>query len=196
MLCRWPWPGNMRELQNVIERAVILSLGRCCGSPALSSTRRRRRIRAGDTRDARARSHPPLARPHQLGDRAGGPHGAAGTARSQADVACLDHAAACASSGQGQARRDSRRPTLETSLAPGPMRTEAAVRPGRDAARRDADRSRAFISSRPHRFHRAPRVRNPLNGNGYVVSFRRALRNDTCAENGQARRSGLSGTHR
>ena len=27
MLCRWPWPGNIRELQNVIERAVILSRG-------------------------------------------------------------------------------------------------------------------------------------------------------------------------
>jgi formate hydrogenlyase transcriptional activator len=27
MLCRWSWPGNIRELQNVIERAVILSQG-------------------------------------------------------------------------------------------------------------------------------------------------------------------------
>jgi formate hydrogenlyase transcriptional activator len=26
-LCRWSWPGNIRELQNVIERAVILSKG-------------------------------------------------------------------------------------------------------------------------------------------------------------------------
>jgi formate hydrogenlyase transcriptional activator len=26
-LTRWPWPGNIRELQNVIERAVILSSG-------------------------------------------------------------------------------------------------------------------------------------------------------------------------
>lgn len=26
-LCRYPWPGNIRELQNVIERAVILSPG-------------------------------------------------------------------------------------------------------------------------------------------------------------------------
>jgi formate hydrogenlyase transcriptional activator len=30
-LCRYTWPGNIRELQNVIERAVILSTG-----PALS----------------------------------------------------------------------------------------------------------------------------------------------------------------
>jgi DNA-binding NtrC family response regulator len=26
-LCGYPWPGNIRELQNVIERAVILSRG-------------------------------------------------------------------------------------------------------------------------------------------------------------------------
>jgi formate hydrogenlyase transcriptional activator len=26
-LVRYPWPGNIRELQNVIERAVILSAG-------------------------------------------------------------------------------------------------------------------------------------------------------------------------
>jgi formate hydrogenlyase transcriptional activator len=27
LLCQWSWPGNIRELQNVIERAVILSRG-------------------------------------------------------------------------------------------------------------------------------------------------------------------------
>jgi len=27
LLCRWSWPGNIRELQNVIERAVILAKG-------------------------------------------------------------------------------------------------------------------------------------------------------------------------
>jgi len=26
-LCRYPWPGNIRELQNLIERAVIVSPG-------------------------------------------------------------------------------------------------------------------------------------------------------------------------
>jgi formate hydrogenlyase transcriptional activator len=27
LLCRWSWPGNIRELQNVVERAVILARG-------------------------------------------------------------------------------------------------------------------------------------------------------------------------
>ncbi len=31
MLTSYPWPGNIRELQNVIERSVIL-----CDSPALT----------------------------------------------------------------------------------------------------------------------------------------------------------------
>ncbi len=26
-LCRWPWPGNIRELENFLERSVILTRG-------------------------------------------------------------------------------------------------------------------------------------------------------------------------
>jgi formate hydrogenlyase transcriptional activator len=32
-LCRYHWPGNIRELQNVIERAVILTTGRVLRVP-------------------------------------------------------------------------------------------------------------------------------------------------------------------
>jgi formate hydrogenlyase transcriptional activator len=36
-LVRYPWPGNIRELQNFIERAVILSQGNVLRLPALPS---------------------------------------------------------------------------------------------------------------------------------------------------------------
>src|SRR6202035_4548156 len=32
-LCRYPWPGNIRELENFIERAVILSQGAELAAP-------------------------------------------------------------------------------------------------------------------------------------------------------------------
>src|SRR6185369_6690270 len=32
-LCRWHWPGNIRELENFIERAVILSRGSVLNVP-------------------------------------------------------------------------------------------------------------------------------------------------------------------
>jgi len=36
-LVRYPWPGNIRELQNFIERAVILTKGGVLEIPALPS---------------------------------------------------------------------------------------------------------------------------------------------------------------
>jgi formate hydrogenlyase transcriptional activator len=36
-LKRYPWPGNIRELQNFIERAVILTAGGTLRLPPLSS---------------------------------------------------------------------------------------------------------------------------------------------------------------
>ena len=47
-LQRWEWPGNIRELENVIERAVILSRGSALNVPvpAVKSTRKTRSTEA------------------------------------------------------------------------------------------------------------------------------------------------------
>ena len=55
-LVRYPWPGNIRELQNVIERAVILSPG-----PSLQVPR-------GDLQPAPAQAQVPAAAPGTLAD--------------------------------------------------------------------------------------------------------------------------------
>ena len=56
-LRRYPWPGNIRELQNVIERAVLLTEGRelQCSPP-------------GSTTPAPARTAQPLRPDHTLAD--------------------------------------------------------------------------------------------------------------------------------
>ncbi len=38
-LCLYPWPGNIRELQNLIERAVLVTQGRLLAPPLLELTR-------------------------------------------------------------------------------------------------------------------------------------------------------------
>jgi formate hydrogenlyase transcriptional activator len=48
-LCEYPWPGNIRELQNVIERAVIISTG-----PVLNVDIGDLRIRSHSTSQAKA----------------------------------------------------------------------------------------------------------------------------------------------
>jgi len=65
-LVRYPWPGNIRELQNIIERAVILTQEDVLRLPALPS------IAAGVERTSHpggsgARSHPERAAREQLG---------------------------------------------------------------------------------------------------------------------------------
>jgi formate hydrogenlyase transcriptional activator len=55
-LVRYPWPGNIREMQNVIERAVILSAG-----PALQ-------IPLGDLTPAAAPANGPAESPRTLAD--------------------------------------------------------------------------------------------------------------------------------
>jgi formate hydrogenlyase transcriptional activator len=48
-LQRWPWPGNIRELQNVIERAVILSKGTALQLPtgAIRTSHAATKLRTG-----------------------------------------------------------------------------------------------------------------------------------------------------
>jgi formate hydrogenlyase transcriptional activator len=55
-LARYPWPGNIREMQNIIERAVILSPG-----PSLQ-------IPLGDLQPAATQTHAPAEAPVTLAD--------------------------------------------------------------------------------------------------------------------------------
>ena len=93
-LCRYHWPGNIRELQNVIERAVILST-----EPALNVDVADLKISKA-AHPSKARSKSPTTahfttfssnqngsrssgpRPVQLG--CGGPEGSRGTSRNEA----------------------------------------------------------------------------------------------------------------
>ncbi len=58
-LCQYAWPGNIRELQNVIERAVILSSGPSLKVPVAELHSRTIPV----SEDARTRSTRPQARP-------------------------------------------------------------------------------------------------------------------------------------
>jgi formate hydrogenlyase transcriptional activator len=59
VLKHYHWPGNIRELQNFIERAVIMTTGRCV-APGYGGPQDRRLYIPDDGRDSggrRARSH-------------------------------------------------------------------------------------------------------------------------------------------
>ena len=72
VLSRYHWPGNIRELENFIERAVILSRGSNLEAPLAELQRVEAETavesngRADDPRGSRARSHRPRARAGQL----------------------------------------------------------------------------------------------------------------------------------
>jgi len=77
-LRRWPWPGNIRELENFIERAVILSRG-----PVLDAPLRELKAPKEEVKTTRETSLEAAEREHiirvlrEAGGVIGGPHGAA-----------------------------------------------------------------------------------------------------------------------
>ena len=74
-LVRYHWPGNIRELQNFIERAVILSTGSDAAGPGARTQARPGRRQRRHAGSRRAGGHP--ARPARCRRQGGGDAGAA-----------------------------------------------------------------------------------------------------------------------
>jgi PAS domain S-box-containing protein len=78
-LCRWPWPGNIRELENFLERAVILTRGSVLYVPLKELETKAARATVGpkqSTLQAAERGHILRVLCETKGQ-IGGPHGAA-----------------------------------------------------------------------------------------------------------------------
>src|SRR5208337_1666266 len=80
-MTEWTWPGNIRELQNIIERAVILTTGECLEVPLEElSSPRTDRAPAGTARSLSLREverQAILDALRKTNGRIGGPRGAA-----------------------------------------------------------------------------------------------------------------------
>jgi DNA-binding NtrC family response regulator len=59
-LCRYPWPGNIRELQNVIERSVILSSGPSLNVPVAELHSHSMLAPANDTAEDKSERRTPV----------------------------------------------------------------------------------------------------------------------------------------
>jgi DNA-binding NtrC family response regulator len=81
-LCRWKWPGNIRELENFLERAVILSRGPVLHVPLAEledideEDEQTQTVAANPTLQAAAREHI-LRALREANGMIGGPNGAA-----------------------------------------------------------------------------------------------------------------------
>ena len=126
MLCRWSWPGNIRELQNVIERAVILSQGSVLTVPRSEfESASPPSVLARDVGGGRTRPYPACTRADGLGDWRHARRGRAAWA--QAHVTRLDDAPSRHRPTKAARRRESRPPLPLTRVGVGASVT--AVRP-------------------------------------------------------------------
>jgi formate hydrogenlyase transcriptional activator len=110
MLVKYPWPGNIRELQNVIERAVILTRG-----PVLKVPSDDLRASNGAATAAAGAGAPPVQRPTPAGN--GGMRSVLDETERQHIIAALEQANWTVAGPNGAAARlGMKRSTLQSRM--------------------------------------------------------------------------------